>query len=262
MATAWLTYSWDDDKDDVDFAAQELTNAGLDIRIDRWNIQAGGRLWTQIEHFIQDPNQSDAWILYATQNSLASEPCQEEFAYALDRALQDRGNTFPVIGLFPSKVDEALVPAGIRTRLYVSLTDPDWKERIVAAAEARPVSVNRPAILPFQISVHPPTSAAGGKIAIEVRPRAGTWAPFFAAIPIAEKDSVSLELSRGARGIVPGMIFLTGVCTGPTEDGQHWLQTAQNECTPTQSYYILCDTLPSQFVFGVPLAPSPFSFTP
>src|SRR3712207_6961483 len=40
---------------------------------------------------------------------------------SLDRALHTRDENFPVIGLFPSPVDKSLIPAGIRTRLYVSL---------------------------------------------------------------------------------------------------------------------------------------------
>src|SRR5258705_9124152 len=92
MATAWITYSWKDNQDgDVDFIAQELVRAGLAIKLDRWNIQAGKRLWEQIEKFITDADQCDGWIMYATQNSLASEPCREELAYALDRALSMRG---------------------------------------------------------------------------------------------------------------------------------------------------------------------------
>ena len=135
MATTWLTYAWEDNKEgDVDFVAQELEQAGVSVKLDRWNLKAGKRLWEQIEHFIQDPQESDAWVLYATANSLGSEACKEEFAYALDRALRSRGQDFPVVGLFPGTVDEDLIPAGIRTRLYVSLTDPDWKERIKAAA--------------------------------------------------------------------------------------------------------------------------------
>jgi len=135
MATIWITYAWNDNSGgDVDFAAQELTRSGLTVKLDRWNIGAGRRLWEQIERFITDPNQCDAWLLYATQNSLGSEPCKEEFAYALDRALRSRGNPFPIIGLFPSTIDNQLIPAGLRTRLYVSITDPDWKERIKAAA--------------------------------------------------------------------------------------------------------------------------------
>jgi len=87
------------------------------------------------EAVTQSPDQCDAWLLHAMQSSLGSEACREEYAYALDRAWKSRGAAFPVIALFPATVDEALIPAGIRIRLHVSLRDPDWKERIVAAAE-------------------------------------------------------------------------------------------------------------------------------
>jgi hypothetical protein len=101
MKKVWLTYAWSDNKEqDVDFIAQEIQSYGLEVKLDRWQIQAGKRLWEQIDNFITNPNECDAWILYATENSLGSEPCKEEFAYALDRALGSRGNTFPVIALF------------------------------------------------------------------------------------------------------------------------------------------------------------------
>jgi hypothetical protein len=119
MTTIWMTYSWTDNQSgDVDFIAQELKDTGLNVKLDRWNIKAGMRLWDQIEEFIQEPTQCDAWLLVATQASLGSEPCREEYAYALDRALNSRGTAFPVIALFPATVDDSLIPAGIRTRLY------------------------------------------------------------------------------------------------------------------------------------------------
>src|SRR5688500_9638419 len=102
MATVWLTYAWaDNDAGDVDYVAQALRDAGLEVKLDRWNLGAGRRLWDQIASFIQDPAHCDAWVLYATQNSLGSEPCREEYSYALDRALQSRGSTFAIIGVFP-----------------------------------------------------------------------------------------------------------------------------------------------------------------
>jgi hypothetical protein len=39
-------------------------------------------------------------------------------------------------------VEEDLIPAGIRTRLFTSITDPDWKERIVVAAQGKGTSGN------------------------------------------------------------------------------------------------------------------------
>src|SRR4030042_5674317 len=122
----WLTYAWDDNKDsDIDFTAQELIRTGLDVKLDRWNLTAGKRLWEQIESFIQDPTKSDGWLLYATQNSLGNQKCKEEYYYALGRAFETRGGDFPVIALFPATVDESLIPAGIKSRLFVSLHAPD-----------------------------------------------------------------------------------------------------------------------------------------
>ena len=192
-SAAWLTYAWEDNRSgDVDFVAQELVEAGVEIKLDRWNLKAGVRLWNQIAEFIQDPAHSNAWILYATQNSLGSEPCREEFAYALERALKGRGESFPVIGLFPGRVDKQLIPPGISTRLYVSLTDPDWKTRVAAALEGKDPSIQRPNVQPYEVRVHRDVRGApgGGPIVIELRPRAGTWVPFFLNIASVEADAV------------------------------------------------------------------------
>jgi len=252
----WLTYAWDDNVDgDVDFAAQELIRAGLDVKLDRWNLTAGKRLWEQIEAFIQDPSESDAWLLYATQASLGSQACKEEFAYALDRALQTRGGDFPVIALFPATVDRNLIPAGIRTRLFVSLTDPNWKERIVAAVKKQEPHIARPEVEPYALRIHDARAELGeqalDRYIIEVRPRAGTWSPFFAAIPLNERDRISPTLVHGSSKRIPMNVILMGAGEYVSDDGKWWVVFAANEATPTQSYYIFCRELPSLLVFGI-----------
>ncbi len=178
----------DDSDHDVDFVAQAIVRNGIQVKLDRWNIGAGRRLWDEIDSFITDPTQSDAWAIYATQNSLSSEACREELAYALDRALRDRGKTFPLIALFPATVDRDLIPSCISTRLHISLVDPEWKERIVAAVEQREPNIARKNLDPYSIHQH---AAIGPFTAVfEVRPRAGVWCPFIAAIPIAEKTKL------------------------------------------------------------------------
>lgn len=249
----WLTYSWNDNVDrDVDFTAQELIRAGLEIKLDRWNLTAGKRLWEQIESFIQDPSKSDAWLLYATQNSLGSEACKEEFAYALDRALKTRGGDFPVIALFSGPVDTELIPAGIRTRLFVSLTDPDWKERIIAAVEKKEPSITKHQVEPYDLTIHKLDKPINEKsLAIELRPRAGTWAPFIVGIPIDEKESASPHLLHGPAKRVATTCIIYGGGGKISIDGKFWLLTANNEATPTQSYYLICKRLPSLLIFGV-----------
>jgi hypothetical protein len=251
MAKIWITYAWaDNQQGDVDFIAQELQRAGAEIKLDRWNIAAGNRLWPQIEDFICSEEQSDAWLLVATSNSLSSEPCKEEFAYALGRALNSRGNNFPVIGLFLGPVDQSLIPAGIKTRLYVSVTDPDWKERILASAEGRAHQVQQHSVQPFHIHIH--ENQSGNKqFAIEVRPRAGVWAPFIACVPMNEKESVQPNIMIGPRDVPTrsGMLVNCGESQSP--DGAMWVMSAGNQATPTESYYVWCSKLPSILVFGV-----------
>ncbi|MFH1382998.1 MAG: toll/interleukin-1 receptor domain-containing protein [Chloroflexota bacterium] len=251
MKSIWITYAWEDNKNkDVDFAAQELMSAGLDVKLDRWNLNAGKRLWEQIEHFIQDQSLSDGWLLYATQASVGNEKCKEEYSYALGRALEKRGGDFPIIALFPASVDNALIPAGIKTRLFVSLIDPDWKERIVAAVEKRAPNISKPHVEPYAITVH----KSGEQFIIEMRPHAGTWCPFIVCIPAEEKDRLLPHLHHGAANRPPvGNVgtVLFGYKEGTSSDGKLWLISASNEATPTQSYYLLCKSLPSLLIFGI-----------
>ncbi|KKN71657.1 hypothetical protein LCGC14_0418850 [marine sediment metagenome] len=263
MATVWLTYAWEDNKQgDVDFTAQELQRYGLTVKLDRWNISAGRRLWEQIEGFISKPEESDGWLLYATQASLQSQSCKEEFAYALDRALRTRGGTYPVIALFPGPIESSLIPSAIKTRLYVSLTDPDWKERVKAAVEGHAPAVNVRDLAPYYAKVHQST-ARGAQWVIEVRPRAGTWSPFFAAVPLAEKGGVTPCILRGPRDRVPvggGVLHMTG--EGPSNDGAWWTLFADDEATPTQSYFVYCQQLPSILAFGVNGGQPQYKLTP
>jgi len=252
MSTIWITYAWDDNTQcDVDFVEQELVRVGVQVKLGHWNVRANGCLWEQIEHFIQEETGSDAWLIYATQNSLGSKACKEAFSYALDCTFNRRSNNFPVIAIFPGTVDNSLIPAGNRTCLYVSLIDPEWKERVKVAAEERTPSPARPQLEPFAIQVHRNNSAAGLRFAIEVRPRAGTWAPFFAAVPLTEKDRVQPHIMHGPRGQVLQGVEQPNSGEAPSSYNAWWVMFAQNEATPTQSYYIHCDELPSRLAFGV-----------
>jgi hypothetical protein len=246
VATIWITYAWSDNQSgDIDFIAQELQRAGVRVQLDRWTLKTGARLWEQIDEFIQNPEECDAWLLIATQASLGSQPCREEYAYALDRALATRGVEFPVMALFPTTVDKELIPAGLRSRLYVSLRDPDWKERIVSGAEGRSPAIHSATIYPYQITIYYPSPEG---VVIEVRPRAGSWSPFVAAIPKSEKTLVDLSLLHGATGRVPTGGMLSMLREGENAD---WaFCSATNEATPTMSYYIFCNQLPTKLLFG------------
>lgn len=259
-ATIWITYAWSDNhQGDIDFIAQELTAAGLVVKLDRWNIGAGRRLWEQIDQYITDPGKSDAWLLVATQASLLSQPCKEEFAYALDRSLSSRGDAFPVLALFPGPVDRTLIPSGVRTRLYVSLTDADWKERIKAAAERREPQIGPQTIEPYSLTVH--RGHRSGKVIVEVRPRAGVWAPVYAAVPFSERESSKPWIIVEPAGVVTGTGMLTTIVDGPSQDGRWWAIGIQGQATPIQSLYVWLPQLPTRLQFGVPNSGPTFTAT-
>jgi hypothetical protein len=248
MSTIWLTYAWHDNRDgDVDILAQQLLGAGITVKLDPWNIQAGRHLWEQIANFIANPAQSDAWILLATPASLGSAACKEELAFALNRTLHTRGAAFPIIGLFNTSVDRSILPASFRVRHCVSTTDPDWKERIKSAAEER--AFDSSAFAPYQLLLY--QNVQNRAYVIEIRPSAETWSPFVVAVPIAEKIAVNPSIQHGPAGMPPGgsVLIRSGACE--SNDRQWWSLFAQNEATPTQSYYLYVDQKPTQIAFGV-----------
>jgi hypothetical protein len=246
----WLTYAWLDNEDgQADFLAGELTLAGVEVRLDRWTLTAGLSLWDQIKAEIADPARSDAWAIYATPNSLRSEPCIKEILFAVDRAKNARGKTFPVINVFDVNIDPEIIPPLLQQDIYVALSDHDWKERIVAATEARQPNIPGLRLDAFHAHLHLDPQNPKRHV-LEVRPRVGTWCPFVAAIPIEEKDEVKLALVHGARGRPApyGIMYCTK--EGVSEDGKWWFLGAGNEATPTQSYYISFEKPPSRIRFG------------
>jgi len=252
VKTAWLTYAWADNEfRDVDFVAGELVSSGVNVKLDRWNLSAGKRLWEQIESFITEPSLSDGWILYATQTSLASEPCREEYAYALSRALDKRGGAFPVIGLFPGPIEQTLIPAGIRTRLYVTLTDPQWKERIKTALDGLPIGMASESLHPFSLRVH----EVGKFFQIEVRPRAGVWAPVIVGVPIGEQTNCDPMVLISPSGTPSRGGMTLRRPDRPSSDGAWWIMEVDGQATPISSDFVQVARLPSKLVFGARSGP-------
>lgn len=204
MGRLWLTYAWkDNEEDDVDHVVAELRAGGIEVNLDRVHIVPGRRLWAQIDQGIMDPATS-AWAIYVTENSLRSEPCQEELAYALDRALRSRGSEFPLIGLFPGAMDRELIPSAIATRLYVNLRENDWVQQVCdGVAGLRGASIPPPE--PYGHALHP----IDGDYVLEVWPRTGHWAPTYAIVAEAEKHKMK-SLTRAPRGVLDGMRAFTG----------------------------------------------------
>jgi hypothetical protein len=251
LKKVWITYAWDDNQDgDVDFIAQEINGDNIHVQLDRWDITSSGRLWEQIDRYISNPEESDAWIFIASQKSLNSEKCKEEYYYALERALSSRTNKFPLITIFLSEVEQELLPSGIKIRLYVSIHDPDWKERVISAIENRAPSITHKELDPFVVKIYCGYSGERPNV-IEVRPRAGTWAPFLSAIPETERSWVKPYLVWGPKDNPIQSAVLNNYRTELKRNGESWVMVADNPASPTHSYYFWCSKFPSEFLFGV-----------
>jgi hypothetical protein len=127
-----------------------------------------------------------------SKHSLKSEPCREELNYALHRALESRGSTFPLIGIFVEQVDKQLIPAAIATRLYVNIEAQDWLERVRSGVECALPNSRAEAIAPVATKLY--RNQDRYELIVEARPRAGLWKPCVAKVLLSEKDEAMLLL--------------------------------------------------------------------
>lgn len=241
MTHLWLTYAWaDNDDGDVDHVIAELERCGVEVRYDRQQIRAGERLWSRIDQSISDATTA-GWAIFVTKSSLQSEACQEELAYALDRALRARGD-FPIIGIFSEPIDRMLIPSAIATRKYVNLRDPDWMNEIRRSLTGGPAH-QRPEVTPFSARIYRNT-----RTIFELRPRSGRWYPFTAAVPTAEKDLLDAVYS-GPSGAIPSAC-ISHVTEVVLNDGAFSGIHLGSAIDPQMSAFIQLTGMPSQLVFG------------
>ncbi|CAN0588222.1 unnamed protein product, partial [Ectocarpus sp. 12 AP-2014] len=243
MAKLWLTYAWKDNEDeDVDHIISELTEANIEVRYDRVQLLAGLRLWDQIDANIRDPEVT-AWAIYVTENSLKSEPCQEELAYALDRTLRTRGATFPLIGLFAGDFDGQLIPSALATRLCVNLHSNEWRQQVSDALSGERTS--DPAnSLPYGYDIHKTKKG----YELEVWPRTGTWTPF--QVVVSEEEAHFLKgVTPGPRGPMVGGAML--VASEGHQNG-HFARQMQNPVNRSTTAHIHLSDLPAIIGFGQP----------
>lgn len=250
MPNVWLTYAWkDNDEGAFDYLVDELERAGVTTRYDKIQLVPGRRLWEQVGDRMMAP-ELGGWAYLLTPNSMASEACREELAYALSRALQ-RGNDFPLIGLV-HQVPISEVPIPLKVRLCVDLRAPNWVEQVKAGLENRPPARAAAPSSPFVIRQHQNYMGVQGQNALEFRPHLGEKPYWRMAYPSASRPSVKGSGPAGGGG-VGGVAFNTIEGTIQFGGVDYTFYGEGTALTPAVSAYIAFDgplPLPIHFGFG------------
>jgi len=247
----WLTYAWsDNDEGDFDYLVQELGNSGIPTIYDKISLIPGRKLWSQIADKIERGPLS-AWVYLITPNSIASAACQEELAYALQRALNTKGDEFPLIGLL-HKVSIRDVPLALRVRLCVNLANPDWIEEVRAGIEGVPPSRKMQTQLPYIIKTHNSYLNQLNHNAIEIRPRFGEIAYWRLAFPSNGPQPIHWGAGPANGSGISSMQI--GTVTGEYENiggTQMKFIGAGTPLSPSTSAYAVFEgKLPKRFFFG------------
>lgn len=246
----WITYAWlDNDDGDFDHLLNQLTTAGIDAIYDKIALIPGQRLWEQIASRIAEGDLG-GWAYLLTPNSLSSQPCREELAYALDRALGTQGQDFPLIGLL-HQVPIAEVPVALRIRLCVDLSGPDWIEMIRAGLEHRTPASTIPETTGLQGRIHNTYLGNPSLRAVEFFPRFGEMHYWRIAYPSDGPTPVNWGIGPAGGGGVGGVLqsFIEGTVDLAGVPMKFF--GAGNPLNPSTAAYIVFEhEFPTRLAFG------------
>jgi hypothetical protein len=247
----WLTYAWsDNDEGDFDYLVQELEKNGIPSIYDKISLIPGRKLWAQIADKVGKEALS-AWVYLLTPDSIASNACQEELAYALQRALTTKGDEFPLIGLL-HKVSIRDVPLALRVRLCVNLANPDWIEEIRAGVEGIPNSRRTQSQLPYIIKTHNNYLNQPNNNAIEIRPRFGEIAYWRLAFP--SDGPQPIDWGAGPANGCGILTMQIGIITGEYESiggaPMKFFGAATSLSPSTSAYAVFDGKIPTRLFFG------------
>ncbi|MDP2872600.1 MAG: hypothetical protein Q8P31_08700 [Bacillota bacterium] len=252
MADVWLSYDKEDNRSgSVTFIAAELERAGLSPRLDARDLRGPESLWSQAGAYLSNVRSVSAWCLYLTEQSISDSRVAGQLVTTLFQAARRRPRDLVTASLFPGSFDPALIPSGLRTRATVLLAEQYWAERLRAAVEGRQPEIPPPGLAPYALAIHQWGRDRASQQAIEIRPRAGSWGPFVAAIPAAETDQVQPQLRYGPRGqAAVGVAAVDPGAAGGEQNGEWYEMRAAAPADRYNSYFLHHAHAPSVLRFG------------
>lgn len=231
MGTVWITFATVDNVDgDVDYLAQEIGRAGLRTRQHPLFPDEDDKIDRLMPAFLGREDQSDAWILYASETTLANGR-RDRIAAALKNAFEKRG-VFPAIGILRDNVSSNGVPLTATLRA----DDAEWRLHAGDALGSPLPPPSHEGLPPYLAKLHP--APPPYKHMFEFRPKMGRWDSFLFAILPEEKASV-------APAIRP---FETE--EGFSDDAEWYFRIGRTPATPSTSYFVMLKEMPSRMAFG------------
>lgn len=112
--TAFLSYAHED-KDFAGRIATELRNAGIDVKIDIWEIKPGDSLIQKI--FAEGLSECDIFLILLSGASVRSKWVREELDYAMIKKIDGVTRIIPLIK------EKCEIPPPLRTLLWVDLSE-------------------------------------------------------------------------------------------------------------------------------------------
>lgn len=110
---AFLSYAHED-KDFAERIATELLKAGIDVKIDIWEIKPGDSLIQKI--FVEGLSECDIFLILLSNASVRSKWVREELDYAMIKKIDGATRIIPLIK------EKCEIPPPLRTLLWVDLS--------------------------------------------------------------------------------------------------------------------------------------------
>lgn len=237
MGSVWITFATEDNEDgDIDYLAQEFHRDALRTRLHPMFPAEDEKIDRLMPAFLIRPEQSSAWILYASERALAQGRAGR-IASAVEKAKAIRGE-FPAIGLFPSP-EIASSAGGIPFSHKLFLDDREWRSGLgTALGTTLSGGFHSEGIVPPYVAKLRPNAPEPNRYTFEFRPRMGRWDPVLFAVPPEDKARVSPEIANHPAE------------EGFSEDAEWYFLRGSTPATPQTSYIVSLRDLPSRLAFG------------
>ena len=235
MGTVWITFATENNVDgDIDYLAQEIGRCGLRTRMHPMFPGEDEKIDRLIPAFLSRPEQSDAWILYASSEGLPQGRA-ERIREAVNRALESR-NSVPIVGIFLN-AQAATDASAIRFNHVLFADDPEWRGRLGEALNCDLSTTDDDGLPPYVAKLRP-EAPEPYRFSFECRPKMGRWESFLFAILPEEKARVSPQIAS------------SDFEDGFSEDAEWYFQLARTPATPLDSHVVLMKDTPTRLAFG------------